>query len=99
MKKRKILSTIETAENSDGELVDVAIPEDLVNEVEIEQGYATPAEEMFKVKSRGRFIDGNLASEFRKYGYPVNWPDGQVRLISAYLYKKCLDSGGRFDLE
>ena len=56
-------------------------------------------EPLLQVKSRGRFIDGNLATDFRKYGYPVNWPDSSIRNIPAWLYKKCLDSGGRFDLE
>lgn len=56
-------------------------------------------EPLLNVKSRGRFIDGNLATDFRKYGYPVNWPDSSIRNIPAWLYKKCLDSGGRFDLE
>lgn len=64
-------------------------------------GYTTPVniEPLLKVKSRGRFIDGNLTKDFAKYGYPVNWPDSSIRNIPAWLYKKCLDSGGRFDLE
>lgn len=51
------------------------------------------------VRSRGRFIDGGLAEDFKKYGYSVNWKDGEVRNIPVWLYKKCLNSGGRFDIE
>ena len=68
-------------------------------EPEVEVVPEVVLEPMLKVKSRGRFIDGNLSADFKKYGYPVNWPDGSVRRIPAWLYKKCLDSGGRFDLE
>lgn len=57
------------------------------------------AEALLSVKSRGRFIDGGLANDFKQYGYAVNWKDGEVRKIPAWLYKKCLDSGGRFDVE
>jgi hypothetical protein len=57
------------------------------------------AEALLSVKSRGRFIDGGLAEDFKKYGYSVNWKDGEVRNIPAWLYKKCLNSGGRFDVE
>jgi hypothetical protein len=54
---------------------------------------------LLSVRSRGRFVDGGLAKDFQLYGYPVEWKDKEVRNIPAWLYRKCLDSGGRFDLE
>lgn len=93
MAKKKIVTKTIDAGLPDLPKVVVAIePQSLEAE-------APALEALLSVKSRGRFIDGNLANDFKKYGYSVNWKDGEVRNIPAWLYKKCLDSGGRFDLE
>lgn len=82
------------------ETIDAGLP-NLPAEIEPQslEAEAPVLEALLSVKSRGRFIDGGLANDFKQYGYSVNWKEGEVRKIPAWLYKKCLDSGGRFDLE
>lgn len=93
MAKKKLVTKTIDAGLPDLPKVVVAIEPQSLEAVE------TVAEALLSVKARGRFIDGGLTEDFKKYGYSVNWKDGEVRNIPAWLYKKCLNSGGRFDIE
>ena len=60
---------------------------------------AEPTKKLVKVRARGRFIDGGLRAQFEAEDIRLDWPRGEVRTISYELYKLCLKSGARFELE
>lgn len=91
MAKKKI---VEIPQETDAPAVEALKELKPVATVPIEQ-----VETLLFVRSRGRFADGGLAQDFAKYGYPVIWPNDTVRKIPNWLYRKCVNSGGRFDLE
>jgi len=57
-----------------------------------------PKENLMPVVSLEGFVDGGLSEHFAKYGYAVEWPKGELRRIPAWLWQRCVQSGGEFEL-
>lgn len=55
-------------------------------------------ENLMPVVALSGFTDGNLAEHFSKYGYGPEWPKGELRRIPAWLWQRCVQSGGEFEL-
>lgn len=55
-------------------------------------------EKLVRVKATEVFSDGTLLEAFGKLGYDVNWFRDEVRDIPVWLYKRCVQSGGEFEL-
>lgn len=52
-----------------------------------------PKEKLLKVMAEQQFVDGNLASFFAQYGYPVEWPRNETRELPKWLIDRCIQSG------
>ena len=59
---------------------------------------AAPVEPKLAIRALASFKDGNLALHFAKLGYGVEWKSMEVRHIPEWLYRLCINSGGRFEL-
>lgn len=59
---------------------------------------AQPIEAKLAIRALSTFKDGNLASHFAMLGYGVEWKSMEVRHIPEWLYRLCVNSGGRFEL-
>lgn len=59
---------------------------------------AQPSEAKLAIRALSSFKDGNLAGHFAVYGYGVAWKNMEVRHIPEWLYRLCLNSGGKFEL-
>ena len=61
----------------------------------VEEVKAEPAEQLLEFTAPEQFIDGSLREDFKRYGYDVNWPQGEKRFIPKWLAKRVLNSGGK----
>lgn len=59
---------------------------------------AQPIEPKLAIRALSSFKDGNLAGHFAVLGYGVEWKSMEVRHIPEWLYRLCVNSGGRFEL-
>lgn len=67
--------------------------EEAVQPVEVEKPQVVLA-----FRALGTFKDGNLSGHFAELGYGVEWKSGEIRHIPDWLYRLCVNSGGRFEL-
>lgn len=56
-----------------------------------------PKEKLLALSVTTHFADGNLGDFFRKYGYEVEWPVGEVRNIPRWLAQRCEQSGATLE--
>jgi hypothetical protein len=56
-----------------------------------------PKEKLLSVAPMQWFSDGNLQDFMAAYGYPCEWPAGQVRHLPAWLIRRCINSGAEFE--
>ena len=54
---------------------------------------------LIAVRAVESFSDGNLDGFFAQYGYSGLWAANEVRHIPGWLFERCKNSGGEFELE
>jgi len=58
-----------------------------------------PKEKLISVITIDWFSDGNLKDFMDQYGYPCEWPMGEIRKLPAWLIQRCLNSGAQLEQE
>ena len=53
-----------------------------------------PKELLIPMFAEEHFVDGNLFSFFKDYGYAGEWPRNEVREIPLWLINRVIQSGG-----